>query len=357
MEHFQSFVREKPRIDQLPAAKLREVGLDRDTWQLEVLADPQSNSKLDRPLSRAQGTALTWPALLKLAQTKAVRFLGVLTCTNMDEPLGMGLWEGVPLREVIWLAHPVANIRRVFYYGYYNDEGKERFQSSLSLGRVLEDPPGELPIILCYKLNDKWLSVKQGGPVRLVVPGAYGNKSVKWLQQVVLTNNYQANDSYALWNNDTESPLKTWARFLQLPSRVRQRESLPLIGLAQVGLSGLARVQYSVWPEKKALPQDDPYLTHLDWQDAQILPPPTDWGGGLPGGQLPPVPLQFDPATGKPHTWPMRPTPSLTGLLWWAVCGPDHTTFAAGRSTPTAWPNPCRALCPSRGTMPFRWCR
>ena len=88
------------------------------------------------------------------------------------------------------------NIRRVFYYGYHNDDPTQMFQSSLPIGRVLEDPPGELPVLLAYKLNGEFLSGKRGGPVRMLVPEAYGFKSVKWLQRVVLTNHYAANDTY-----------------------------------------------------------------------------------------------------------------------------------------------------------------
>ena len=45
----------------------------------------------------------------------------------------------------------------------------------------------------------------------MVVPRGHGFKSVKWLQRIVLTNDYKANDTYALQNNDPESYLKTAA--------------------------------------------------------------------------------------------------------------------------------------------------
>jgi DMSO/TMAO reductase YedYZ molybdopterin-dependent catalytic subunit len=306
VEEFREFGREKPRVDQLPPEKLREVGLDRETWKLEVVPDPESSSKVERPLSKEQGTALDWPGLMKLAEKHAVRFLGVLSCTNMDGPLGMGLWEGVPLREIIWMARPASDVRRVHYHGYHHDDPKQRFTSSLTISRVLEDPPGELPVTLCYKLNGQWLGVKAGGPVRLVVPEAYGNKWVKWLQRVVLTNSYQANDTYASWNNDVESPLKTCARLIAPPAKAKAGEPVAIVGVAQVGMSGLEKVQCSLHPEEDPLPPDDPCLDKLDWQEARILPPPEDWGGGLPAGKLPAVPLQFDPATGKPRSWPLR---------------------------------------------------
>jgi hypothetical protein len=56
-------------------------------------------------------------------------------------------------------------------------------------------------------------------------------------------------------------------------------------------------------------PADDPYRTKGDWKDAAILPPPADWGGGLPGGKLPAMTSQIDPATGAPLQWPIRYTP------------------------------------------------
>ncbi|MCR4411945.1 MAG: hypothetical protein NUV77_05905, partial [Thermoguttaceae bacterium] len=46
-------------------------------------------------------------------------------------------------------------------------------------------------------------------------------------------------------------------------------------------------------------------FTRGDWKDAVVLPPPERWGGGLPDGKLPPVPLQLD-AGGRPREWPMR---------------------------------------------------
>ena len=50
-------------------------------------------------------------------------------------------------------------------------------------------------------------------------PRWYGNKSVKWLLRIVLTNNSNPNDTYAERNNDVESPMKTFARFLHRPRR------------------------------------------------------------------------------------------------------------------------------------------
>jgi DMSO/TMAO reductase YedYZ molybdopterin-dependent catalytic subunit len=318
-ENFTNYGRGDPPPHTLPPEKLREVGLVPETWQLEVLPDPESNAEVEWPLTKASGTALDWAGLMKLAETKAVRYLFVMSCTNGKAPCGMGLWEGVPLRDVIWLAKPTGNVRRVFYYGYHNDDPKQRFQSSLPIGRVLEDPPGEHPVILCYKLNGRWLTPKRGGPVRMIVPDGYGNKSVKWLQRIILTNNPQANDTYATWNNDTVSHLKTCARFIHTPEKVKSGRAVPITGLAQVGISGLSKVQYWLTPQdspgeigEAVISRGDPYFTKAQWQDADILPPPGHWGGNLPDGKLPPTPRQFD-AAGKPLRWPLPNT-----IVHWA---------------------------------------
>src|SRR5581483_5603321 len=207
---FRDVSRGKPLPHSLPEEKKHEVGLTRESWKLEVISDPENPAKLGCELKKEDNSALDFAALLQLAEKHSVRFAKVMTCLNIGCPLGMGIWEGVPLRDVIWLTRPRENVRRVFYYGYHNDDPKQLFQSSLPIGRVLEDPFDLPPVILCYKLNGQWLDSRRGGPVRVVVPEHYGFKSIKWLSHVVLTNLWHANDTYASGNNDVDSPLKSF---------------------------------------------------------------------------------------------------------------------------------------------------
>src|SRR5664279_86076 len=148
------------------------------------------------------------------------------------------------------------------------------FRSSLPIDRVLEDPFDLPPVILCYKLNGQWLDSERGAPVRVVVPEAYGFKSIKWLTRIVLTNLYHANDTYAEGNNDVDSWLKTFAATLSVPRQVKPAEPIPVTGYAQVGLSGLSKVQVWLQSSTVELPSGDPYFTSAPWTDAEILPPP-----------------------------------------------------------------------------------
>jgi DMSO/TMAO reductase YedYZ molybdopterin-dependent catalytic subunit len=303
----------KAGVAKLPPEKLREIGLLPDTWTLDVLPDPASNRAVDKPLTRALGTHLDWAGLMKLAKQHAVRFLSVTTCTNGADPYHMSLWEGVPLREILLLTQPKSNIRRVCYQSYHPGN-LPAFQASLSLAQILEAPPGQMPVILAYKMDGQSIPASHGGPARVVVPGSYGSKSIKWVQRVVLTNDYKLNDSDAELNNDTECPMKTQARFVNAPSEIPAGEPAALTGRAQVGMSGIGKAPYCVHSQKNPWPAGDPYWTRADWKDAAILPPPSDWGGGLPGGKLPANISQFDPAKGTPLQWPLR-----NAIVYWAA--------------------------------------
>lgn len=304
--------RGNPVLTEIPSENLASIGLTKETWKLEIITDPASNSEIGNTITIEKGNALRWNDLMKLAETRAVRYLHALTCTNSPKLYGMGLWEGVPLRDVLWMTEPKQNIRRIYFNGYHNDDPKQVFYGSLPISRALEEAPGELPVILCYKLNGKYLSQAIGGPVRLFVPGFYSNRSIKWLQKITLTNSYHANDTYAEGNNDVESPVKSYSKFIQVPDKVKPGEEFAITGYAQVGASGLDRVQYLIRPSDQ-ISGNDPEGTNGEWRDAIILPPPANWGSDLPEGRLIDV-MQIDPVTGQPRTWPLTNT-----IVHWAA--------------------------------------
>ena len=307
-EKFRDVSRGKPLPHKLPPEKKAKVGLTRESWKMTILSDPDHPAEIGNPVT------LDWNGLMDLAKKRTVSFPKLMTCNNIGQPLGMGLWEGVPLRDAIWLTKPEADLRRVFYYGYHNDDPKQMFRSSLPIGRILEDPPGHPPVILCFKLNGEVLNSERGGPVRILVPETYGFKSVKWLTHVVLSNLSHANDTYAGGNNDVDSHLKTFARTLSFPRGAKPNRPVPILGYAQVGLSGLARVQVWVSKLSEKWPKNDPYFTKAPWEDAEILPPPRTWAA-LPGGKLPGAPMGFDPETGTPKQWPLPLTKAHWGFL------------------------------------------
>jgi len=306
---------DNPQIDALlksmPAEKLGELGLDQKTWRLEIVPEEKAkNVKVEKTMTKADGTALDFAGLMKLAETHSVRFLKVMSAIESARPLGMGLWEGVPMRDVVWATKPSGNLRRICYSGYngFQADPAKPYLASLTESRVMIDQPWGLPVILCYKLNGQWLEPRLGGPVRVIVPEEYENRCIGWVNRIVLSPNFQETDSYGETGNDVESPLKTYASFLTPAGGLAFKANQPITlnGFAQVGAAGLAKVQYAIAADAKPTATDDD-MAQLNWQDARLVAPPTDWGGGLPGGKLPATQPQCD-AKGIPCEWPLRYT-------------------------------------------------
>jgi DMSO/TMAO reductase YedYZ molybdopterin-dependent catalytic subunit len=83
-------------------------------------------------------------------------------------------WQGLSLRHLISLVRPTSRAR---YVSFYCADGA--YTESLSMAQAMQPD-----VLLAYKLNEKPLSVDQGYPLRLVVPGMYGYKFAKWVNHV-----------------------------------------------------------------------------------------------------------------------------------------------------------------------------
>jgi DMSO/TMAO reductase YedYZ molybdopterin-dependent catalytic subunit len=293
--------RGNPKPYTLRGEALVKARLTPQSWRLEIVSD--GSSEVARPSRLEDGNALD---LAGLKELPVVKYLKAMQCNNIPFPLGQGVWEGAPLREVLRRVGKVGNVRRVYYWGFHNDDPAQMFQSSLSYNRVMETPPWEPPPMLAYRLNGREIPLERGGPVRMVVPWAHGFKSIKWVQRIVLTNDYKANDTYALQNNDPESYLKTAAYLGKGSPTFKAGEPVVIEGTAMVGWSGLKRVEYWVRPGSVAkLPEDDPAWKSAVWRPCELMPMPDDWDVILPEGTSPKEVWGFDPRTGKPKDWPL----------------------------------------------------
>jgi len=323
---FRDVSRGNPKPSTLQGDALREARLTTDTWRLEITAETTVDDVVKRPariaksFTLADGTALTFDTLLELGRTHGVKFVKAMQCLNIPTPLGQGLWEGVPLREVLKLCGAMQDVRRIAYWGFHNNDPTQMFRSSLSFTQAMEAAPGEMPPFIAYQLNGEPISLDRGGPVRLIVPWAHGFKSIKWLHSLVLTNDYRANDTYALQNNDPESHLKTAAYIDATPKKVTAESQVLFSGVAISGLSGIARVEYAlnrVEPTSPPATDESQTVEQGIWRPCELATPPRDWTKVLPAGISPNGILGFDPQTGQPATWPLR-----YSLITWSVLLP-----------------------------------
>jgi len=308
---FRDVSRGEPKPHTLTGEALIQARLTPETWRLEITADKTPNpaikesAGLSKQLTLADGTALDLPALLELGKDHELKFLKAMQCLNIPAPLGQGLWEGVPLREVLRLCGTMRNVRRIYYWGFHNNDPKQRFQSSLSYTQGMETPPGELPAFLAYRLNGEPIPLIRGGPVRMVIPWAHGFKSIKWLQRIVVTNDYKANDTYAEQNNDPESHLKSAAYLDDIPAKIPSGQPVLVSGLVISGLSGLKHVEYSL-SRQNSKPGEAAEEDAEQWIECHLEKPPADWSSVLPAGVTSRQVLGFNSTTGLPATWPLR---------------------------------------------------
>jgi DMSO/TMAO reductase YedYZ molybdopterin-dependent catalytic subunit len=304
-----------PKPFTLQGEALVAARLTPQTWRLEITADTTLADPVKQPahiaksFTLADGTALDMATLLELGKKHSAKFLKAIQCLNIPTPLGQGLWEGVPLRDVLRLCGKMTNVRRIYYWGFHNNDPTQLFQSSLSYTQAMETPPGDLPAFIAYRLNGEPIPLLRGGPVRMIVPWAHGFKSIKWLQQIVLTNDFRANDTYAIANNDPESHLKTAAYLDDIAEKIPAGQPVMMSGLAICGLSGLKCVEYWLRPldgKVGEVTEGDPVWEKGPWVAAQIAGPPEIWSAVLPPDVSPRDVLGFDPKTGRPATWPLR---------------------------------------------------
>lgn len=316
-DDFYDVSRGKPKPFTLTGDALVEARLTPETWRLDITADAFTEPPDIKEAAQIEKTVtLDLPTLMELGRTKGVKFVKAMQCLNIAEPLGQGLWEGVPLSEVLRLCGRMQNVRRIYYRGFHNNDPAQVFQSSVSYTQAMDTPPGDLPVFLAYRLNGEPISLMRGGPVRMLVPWAHGFKSIKWLREIFLTNDYRTNDTYALRNNDPESFLKTAAYVDSGADEVPAGDPVVVTGQVIHGLSGFQRVEYwvrTVDAKSPKLADDDPELLRAPWKPCELLPPP-NWKSVLPAGVTSKELLGFDSRTGEPLSWPPR-----YGMASWMI--------------------------------------
>ena len=123
-------------------------------------------------------------------------------------------WRGVPLREVLRAVGVEADARYVAFTSLDEAqfEGEQvHFGSSIALEKALSPD-----VLLAYEMNDEPLAPEHGFPLRVIVPGYIGARSVKWLREITLqerpsTNPYQARD-YKIFPPEITAHTVDWSR-------------------------------------------------------------------------------------------------------------------------------------------------
>lgn len=148
-----------------------------------------SKNFLDPDPDRGENWSVTIDGLVErpLTMTRAdleamaePEFVSTLTCISnpIGGPLiGTAAWVGAPLARVLERAGVGPGAVKVIL------EGEDGYTDSIPIERALAPEPA-----IVWTMNGEPLPTSHGTPVRLVVPGLYGIKNVKWLTKITVSN-------------------------------------------------------------------------------------------------------------------------------------------------------------------------
>ena len=198
--------------------------VDRGSWRLRV------EGLVGRP------AVLGYDELLAMPSTEQYVTLQCISNLVGGDLVGTAKWTGVPLAQVLGRAGGAGQgaVRVVFHaVGGYSD--------SLPIAKAL-DPE----TVVAYGMNGRSLPRAHGFPARIIAPGIYGMKNVKWLERIEVVDYdyegyWQRSDG---WDNVAE--IKTASR-IDVPQELTSAESAGVVaGLAWAGDRGIRRVEVSL---------------------------------------------------------------------------------------------------------------
>ncbi len=120
--------------------------------------------------------------------------------------IGNATWTGVPLADVLEHAGVLDDARHVWFIGADTLTGKHSgrvFGASIPLSKAMDRNT-----LLADEMNGVPLTTEHGAPLRVVVPGFIGARSVKWLREIRLEREPSSNHfqrAYSLFPPSTLS--------------------------------------------------------------------------------------------------------------------------------------------------------
>ena len=212
-------------------------------WRLKV------TGRVDHPLS------LDLAAIRARPSVKRIITLNCIGNPVGGRAIGNAEWEGISLRELLREADPH------FFSKTLVLRAEDGYFDSIPLKQAMHRGA-----LLAYNMNGEPLTLAHGYPLRLLVPGLYGIKQLKWIHMLEVTND--SFDGY--WQK------KGWSKRakVKIISRIdvpadrdvlTSRQTL-LEGIAFAGDRGIQYVQVSIDGEKTwALAALEPALSPHSW--------------------------------------------------------------------------------------------
>ncbi len=212
--------------------------LNQEQWRMLVTGE------VKRPMS------LGWRDILNRDSFDQVVTLECIDTLPGGDSLGNATWRGVSLKKLLEDAGADEETAREVVF-----RAADGYDDSIPFTRAMQDD-----VMLAYLMNGEKLPKAHGFPLRLIVPGLYGIKNVKWIIEIEVYNgDYKGYWQRKGWTDD--GTIKIFSR-IDSPGHyqaLRGPEQL-FRGIAFGGPNSISKVELSV----------DAGRT---WNDAELEPP------------------------------------------------------------------------------------
>jgi sulfite oxidase len=185
--------------------------LDPDTWRLRVHGLVERELDLSLTTLREAFSEHGVTATLQCAGNRRAGLIAIRDIPG-EAPWGPGAtgtatWTGIRLADVLALAVPRGDAAHVGFEGA--DTSPEATPEQPFGGSIPLDKASRPEVLLAWGMNGEPLAPVHGAPLRVVVPGYIGARSIKWLERIEVRATpwpgYFQNVAYRLLPED-ESP-------------------------------------------------------------------------------------------------------------------------------------------------------
>ncbi|HVU65822.1 MAG TPA: molybdopterin-dependent oxidoreductase, partial [Ktedonobacteraceae bacterium] len=203
---------------------LTDPTVNAQSWSLKV------TGQVEQPYT------LSYQELLALPMQQQYESMECISNDVGGSYMSNALWEGVRLSDLLQRAGVKPGASKVILHAY------DDYADSIHLSKALEPTT-----LVAVRMNNVTLPNGHGFPARLLVPGIYGMKHVKWLTQIEVVNY----DFHGYWQQrgwSDPAPVRLTSR-IDTPldgSNVHARQTGYIAGVAFAGNQGISEVDVSL---------------------------------------------------------------------------------------------------------------
>ncbi|MEP6887593.1 MAG: molybdopterin-dependent oxidoreductase [Nitrospirales bacterium] len=224
-----------------------------EEWELQV------GGLVENPLT------LNYAELLARPKVSEIVTLECVGNTVAGEFISTAEWEGLSLRTMLEEVKPASDAYDVVFHA------ADGYADGITLERAMAGD-----VLIAVKMNGVPLPQGHGFPVRMIVPGVYGMKSVQWLTKIeLIAGDYKGYYQKKGWTDD--ATIRTMSRIdLPLHGDAIHGGAYFVKGLAFAGVRGIQALEVStdggqIWNPATLGPPLSPYAWQFwsyDWRIA-----------------------------------------------------------------------------------------